>query len=86
MQEGFEGIKNFYLKQGIKFDDTEFCPYHKDGVLKEYSYDTLLRKPNPGMILTACEKLKIDLKNSVMVGDNPNIDNIKLPYLKCNMI
>lgn len=86
MQEGFEGIKEFYLKRGIKFDDTEFCPYHKDGVIKEYSYDALLRKPNPGMILTACEKLKIDLKNSVMVGDNPNIDNIKLPYLECSII
>lgn len=63
MQEGFEGIKSFYSKQGIEFDDIEFCPYHKDGIIKEYSYDSLLRKPNPGMILQACEKLKIDLKN-----------------------
>ena len=83
MQEGFEGIKEVYSLHGITFDDIEFCPYHKDGVIKEYSYDTILRKPNPGMLLAACEKLKIDLKNSVMVGDNPKIDNIKLPYLKC---
>lgn len=86
MQEGFEGIKEFYKSKDIVFDDIEYCPYHKDSVIKEYAFDTLLRKPNPGMILTACEKLKIDLKNSVMVGDNPNIDNIKLPYLKCNII
>ncbi len=86
MQEGLEGIKDFYKKEEVDFDDIEYCPYHKDSVIKEYAYDTLLRKPNPGMILTACEKLKIDLKNSVMVGDNPNIDNIKLPYLKCNII
>lgn len=83
MKEGFEGIKEVYSLHGITFDDIEFCPYHKDGVIKEYSYDTILRKPNPGMLLAACEKLKIDLKNSVMVGDNPKIDNIKLPYLKC---
>ena len=86
MEEGFEGIKEFYKEKGITFDDIEFCPYHKDGIIKEYAYDTLLRKPNPGMILTACEKLKTDLKNSVMLGDNSDIDNIKLPYLKCNIL
>ncbi len=86
MQEGLEGIKEYYKNQGIIFDDIEYCPYHKDGVIKEYSYDTLLRKPNPGMILKACEKLKIDLKNSIMIGDNSAIDNIKLPYLKCKII
>ena len=86
MQENFEGIREFYKSKGVTFDDIEFCPYHKDAVKKEYAYDTILRKPNPGMILIACEKLKIDLKNSVMVGDNPDIDNIKLPYLKCNII
>ena len=35
---------------------------------------------------SACEKLKVDLKNSVMAGDNPEIDNIKLPYLKSIII
>lgn len=86
MQEGFDGIKEFYKTQGIEFDDIEFCPYHKDGVIKEYSYPSLLRKPNPGMILKACEKFKINLKESIMVGDNSDIDNIKLPYLKCEII
>ena len=60
MQEGLDGIKEYYKNQGIIFDDIEYCPYHKDGLIKEYSYDTLLRKPNPGMILSASEKLKID--------------------------
>lgn len=86
MQEGLDGIKEYYKKLGIIFDDIEYCPYHKDGVIEEYSYNTLLRKPNPGMILKACEKLKIDLKNSIMLGDNKDIDNIKLPYLKCKII
>lgn len=83
MYEGLEGIKEVYKSKGITFDDIEFCPYHKDGVIKEYAFDTILRKPNPGMLLTSCEKLKIDLKNSVMLGDNPDVDNIMLPYLKC---
>ncbi len=86
MKEGFEGIKEFYKSKDIIFDDIEFCPYHKDGVIKDYAYDTILRKPNPGMILSACEKLKINLKNSEMLGDNKDIDNIKLPYLKCNIL
>ena len=86
MQEGFEGIKEFYKTQEVTFGDIEYCPYHKDAVIQEYAYNTLLRKPNPGMILKACEKLKIDLKRSIMVGDNKDIDNIKLPYLKCNII
>ena len=38
------------------------------------------------MILKACEKLKINLKDSIMIGDNPDIDNIKLPYLKSEII
>lgn len=87
MQEGFNGIREFYKNEiDAEFDDIEYCPYHKDAVIKEYAYDTLLRKPNPGMILKACEKLRIDLKRSMMVGDNKDIDNIKLPYLRCNII
>ena len=63
MQEGFDGIKDFYnTNYGIKFDDIEFCPYHKDATINKYAYETLLRKPNPGMILKACEHLRIDLK------------------------
>ncbi|MBR6126957.1 HAD-IIIA family hydrolase [bacterium] len=86
MQEGFEGIREYYGKKYVEFHDIEYCPYHKDSVIKEYAYDTILRKPNPGMILTACEKLKIDLSRSIMVGDNPDIDNIKLPYLNCKIV
>jgi D-glycero-D-manno-heptose 1,7-bisphosphate phosphatase len=31
--------------------------------------EVLRRKPNPGMILEAAETLNIDLKNSVLIGD-----------------
>ena len=86
MFENFEGIKEFYAAHSLNFDDIEFCPYHKNGVIEKYKFDSLLRKPNPGMILQACEKLKIDLKNSIMIGDNIEIDNIKLPYLKCEIL
>ena len=29
-----------------------------------------MRKPNPGMIFKAAEKHNIDLKHSIMIGDN----------------
>lgn len=86
MHEGLNGIKEYYKNLGVNFDDIQFCPYHKDGVIKEYAYDTILRKPNAGMIMNACEILKIDLKHSVMIGDNCEVDNIKLPYLKCKIL
>ena len=86
MQEGFDGIREYYKKIDVDFHDIEYCPYHKDSIIEEYAYDTLLRKPNPGMILKACEKLKVDLKRSIMVGDNKEIDKIRLPYLNCKII
>ncbi len=86
MQECLDGICEFYKNLGVNFDGVEYCPYHKDGILKDYSFDTLLRKPQAGMILRACEKFKIDLKNSIMIGDNKDIDKINLPYLQCKII
>ena len=86
MHEGLNGIKEYYKNLGVNFDDIQFCPYHRDGVIKEYAYDAILRKPNAGMIMKACEILKIDLKHSVMIGDNKDIDNIKLPYLDCKIL
>jgi len=45
------------------------CPYHKDGIGK-YRFDNHpFRKPNPGMIIFAAEKLRIALERSWMVGD-----------------
>lgn len=79
----FENFDEIQKKLNIKFDDIEYCPYHKDGIINDYKKRSLCRKPDAGMILKACEKLKIDLKNSVMIGDNHEIDSIKLPYLKC---
>ena len=83
MNECFDEISKIYKDFGINFNKIMFCPYHIDGIIDKYKYDTLLRKPNPGMILKACEDLKINLKESIMIGDNSDIDNIKLPYLKC---
>ena len=69
------------LESGVEVLDVLICPYHEDGTVIPYQRDSYLRKPNPGMILLAAEKHKIDLRRSFMVGDSPS-DGIQLPYMK----
>lgn len=86
MLENIETITEIYKRYGIVFSDIEYCPYHIDATIPEYKYKSIARKPYPGMILRACDKHRLDLKRSVMLGDNPNVDRIKLPYLKSVLI
>lgn len=46
-----------------------YCPYHPEHGVGAYKKDSFDRKPNPGMILRAAEKYKIDLAQSIMIGD-----------------
>lgn len=82
MDENIMLIQKCYEKYNIFFEDIEYCPYHPEAVIPEYRYISKARKPEAGMILRSCEKLRIDLKSSIMLGDNPLVDKIKLPYLK----
>ncbi|MCY2951666.1 MAG: HAD family hydrolase [Planctomycetota bacterium] len=50
-------------------EDHEYCPYHPEAVVERYKQDSFLRKPKPGMILAAAEKLSLDLGRSWVVGD-----------------
>ena len=52
-----------------KIDKFYFCPFHKDGIIKKYKKNSLLRKPNIGMFLLAKKRWNIDRKNSFMIGD-----------------
>ena len=52
-------------------DRHEFCPYHPDATVERYKLDSDLRKPKPGMILLAAEKLALDLSRSWVIGDAP---------------
>jgi D-glycero-D-manno-heptose 1,7-bisphosphate phosphatase len=55
--------------QGVGIDAIYSCPYHVEGVVAQYTRDSDLRKPNPGMILLAAEEMDIDLMGSWMIGD-----------------
>lgn len=51
-------------------EDIFYCPFHKEGIVKEYSKDSFNRKPNPGLILKAAIRYNIDLHQSFLVGDS----------------
>lgn len=55
---------------GAYFDDYEFSPYIKE---TDNVYGKLLpslRKPRSGMFWRVQDKLKVDIKNSIMIGDS----------------
>ena len=58
-----------FKKQGVTISDVQFCPHHPTNALVPYKQDCDCRKPQPGMLLAAAEKLDIDMSLSVMVGD-----------------
>lgn len=64
-------IHGEFAKQGCPITAEYYCPYHPDGQGK-YKRTSFYRKPNPGMILRAAKDLDIDLKQSVLIGDNKN--------------
>ena len=70
---------------GIRVDGYYYCPYHPEGIVEKYRKISLLRKPEPGMILKACEDFRVDLSTSLMIGDS-DVDRIKLPCLKTIII
>jgi D-glycero-D-manno-heptose 1,7-bisphosphate phosphatase len=52
-------------------DRHEFCPFHPDGTVEAFARDSDLRKPKPGMIFQAADKLALDLSRSWVIGDAP---------------
>ena len=57
-------------ERGAHVDGIQYCPYHPEGTVEEFSQDSELRKPKPGMLLKAAANLDIDLAQSWMVGDS----------------
>ncbi|RXK83743.1 D-glycero-alpha-D-manno-heptose-1,7-bisphosphate 7-phosphatase [Filimonas effusa] len=62
-------IASLLAAQGIQIDAFYYCPHHPDGIIVEYAVKCDCRKPAPGLLLQAAEKLEIDLAGSWMIGD-----------------
>jgi D-glycero-D-manno-heptose 1,7-bisphosphate phosphatase len=58
-----------FVEEDAAITDIFFCPYHPEHGVGPYKKDSFNRKPNPGMLLQAAEKYRIDLGHSIMIGD-----------------
>ena len=66
---------NIFIKKKLKLDDVYVCYSNND--------KSILRKPNPGMIIKAAKKYKINLKKSYLIGDRwKDIDAGKKVFCK----
>jgi D-glycero-D-manno-heptose 1,7-bisphosphate phosphatase len=62
-------IASALAEAGARLDAVLACAHHADGKAPLNVADHPWRKPNPGMIVAAAERMKLDLARSFMVGD-----------------
>jgi len=62
-------LRDSFAERNVHFDGIYYCPHYLLSSTPQYRKDCHCRKPNPGMALQAAEDLKIDMKNSYMIGD-----------------
>ncbi len=55
--------------QGIHFRKYYYCYHHPKGIIPEYSYECMCRKPKPFFLFKAEEDHNVELGNSWMIGD-----------------
>jgi D-glycero-D-manno-heptose 1,7-bisphosphate phosphatase len=70
LNEIHDRLKQLLAEKGAFLDQIYYCPYHPEGVVRKYCKESNMRKPNPGMLLTAAEEMNIDLGQSWMIGDS----------------
>ncbi len=67
-EETQDEIEARLAAEGAGFDLVLACPFHPDGK-PPYGREHDCRKPQPGMLLRAAERLGVDLSTSWVVGD-----------------
>jgi D-glycero-D-manno-heptose 1,7-bisphosphate phosphatase len=65
-------MREHLAAEGVVIDAIEFCPHLPSGSVPAYARDCDCRKPAPGMVLRAAERLGLDLPASLMLGDKPS--------------
>ncbi|MDD5599727.1 MAG: HAD family hydrolase [Victivallaceae bacterium] len=58
-----------FTGRGIRISAVYACPHLVNADLKTYRRDCPGRKPNPGMLLRAQKDFKLDLAESIFIGD-----------------
>ena len=62
-------IQKRLKKFNTRIDAFYFCPYHIDGIIKKYTKNSKLRKPDNGMFKLAKKRFNINVEKSFMIGD-----------------
>jgi D-glycero-D-manno-heptose 1,7-bisphosphate phosphatase len=66
LEQVHERMIQLIEEAGGRLDGVFYCPHHP-----EFDVECECRKPKPGLILMAAERLKLDLSRSYTIGDNP---------------
>ncbi len=61
---------NEFLNAGAPIEKVYFSPFHPTAGIEAYRKDDVSRKPHPGMIHQAQREMNINLKSSILIGDN----------------
>jgi len=59
-----------FARHDALIDKIYYCPHHPDAGVGAYKVPCGCRKPQPGMMLKARDEFQIDMRHSIMVGDN----------------
>ena len=62
-------LKYYLNRKYIHFDDVQYCPYHRDALIKKYKKNSTLRKPNNGMVKRIYKNWFFDWRSSFYIGD-----------------
>lgn len=72
----FEALEKVHTKfdqlltsQRIHFREYYYCFHHPQGIIPEYTFECVCRKPKPFFLFKAKEDYNVELGNSWMVGD-----------------
>jgi D-glycero-D-manno-heptose 1,7-bisphosphate phosphatase len=56
---------------GAHIDAFEYRPDHPDAIVERYRRVSDRRKPAPGMITNLLKRFRVDVANSILIGDQP---------------
>lgn len=65
-------MKELAADEGAVIDAIFYCPHYLEGRIAPYNVECDCRKPKPGLVLRAQQKLKLDLSQCYLVGDKPS--------------